>query len=49
MYLRLDNVELTLKVEKQKAVDVLINVGGLQKSLAGIFLVFALIVSKNTF
>jgi hypothetical protein len=49
MFIRTDNVQITHKVEKQKAVDILINLGGLQKSIAGVFLGITLLVSKKFF
>jgi hypothetical protein len=48
-YIRLDNVEITYKVEKQKAVGLLIAIGGLQKSLTSIFLIITLLVTKQLF
>ena len=48
-YIRLDNIEITHKVEKQKAVGLLIAIGGLQKSLTSIFLIITLLVSKQLF
>ena len=49
MHLRLDNVEVTYKVEKHKAVGLLIDLGGLQKSIMGILFFFTLIASRNLF
>jgi hypothetical protein len=48
-YIRLDNVEITHKVEKYKAVGLLIAIGGLHKSLTSIFLIITLLVTKQLF
>ena len=49
MYLRLDNVKTSTQINKHKAIDLLIDLGGLQKSLAGIFVLITVVISKKLF